>query len=137
MSEENLEIVRRVYEGVNSRDTAAVLALYDPDVEWEFARSPFRAFVRHDTYRGFDGLRAFLRERYEDAWQSIDDHLDELIDAGDHVITVVTSRGRGRASGLDVERTHAGLWSLRDGKIVRVAWFPTRAEALEAAGLSE
>jgi ketosteroid isomerase-like protein len=50
----------------------------------------------------------------------------------------VTVRGRGRASGIEVEaRSGAAVWTMREGKIVRVVWFPTRAEALEAAGLSE
>jgi ketosteroid isomerase-like protein len=137
MSQENLELVRRVYESVDSGDTATVLALYGPDVVWDFTRSPFRDFVRHDVYRGHDGLRGFLRERYEDAWQTVHDNLDELIDAGDRVITVVTSQGRGRKSGLEVEKTHAGVWTVFEGTIVRVTWFPSREAALEAAGLSE
>lgn len=37
----------------------------------------------------------------------------------------------------EVARTHAAVWTVRDGKIVREAWFPTRTDALEAAGLRE
>jgi hypothetical protein len=29
------------------------------------------------------------------------------------------------------------VWTIRKGKVIRVVWFPTRADALEAAGLSE
>jgi len=32
---------------------------------------------------------------------------------------------------------HAGVWTIRDGKVVQVVWFPGREEALGAAGLSE
>jgi ketosteroid isomerase-like protein len=64
--------------------------------------------------------------------------LEELIDAGDKVISIVTGRARGRASGVEVEnRHHGGVWTIRGGKIVQVVWFPTREEAVEAAGLSE
>ena len=134
MSEENVEVVRRVYEAVASGDTEAVLAAYDPDIEWQFARSPFRSLFKRDTYHGHEGLRSFIRERYADAWETIEDDLEELIDADEYVVSVVTTRGRGRASGVEVEIKHAGLWTLREGKIVRVAWFPSREEALEAAG---
>jgi ketosteroid isomerase-like protein len=62
---------------------------------------------------------------------------EELIDAGDRVVSVGTTRGRGRASGADVVWKHAGVWTIRDGKIVRVVWFNAREEALEAVGLRE
>jgi hypothetical protein len=53
------------------------------------------------------------------------------------VVAVVLRHARGRASGVDVEAPLALLWTLRDRKVIRVAWFGSRAEALEAAGLSE
>ena len=137
MSKENVEIVRRVYMAVAQGDTEGVLAAYDPAVEWDFRGSPFRDFLKESVYRGHEGIRRFIGERYDDAWADIEDHLDEVIDAGDQVVSVVTSRGRGRASGVEVNREHAGLWTIRAGNIVRVAWFGTRAEALGAAGLSE
>jgi ketosteroid isomerase-like protein len=62
---------------------------------------------------------------------------DELIDAGERVISVVTRHGRGRASGAEVDWPLALVWTIRKGKVIRVVWFPTRAEALEAAGLRE
>ena len=133
MSQENVEIVRRVYEATARHDTATVLAAYDPNIEWDFSRSPFRDVVNQSVYRGHEGLRTFIRERYEEALQSVEDHCDELIDAGDQVISVVTSRGRGRASGAEVERTFAAVWTIRNGKIIRVEWLGSRAEALEAA----
>ncbi len=69
--------------------------------------------------------------------EEIEDDCEELIDAGDQVISVTTTRGRGRRSGIEIEGTNASIWTIRDGKIVRVAWFGRRDEALEAAGLSE
>ena len=45
--------------------------------------------------------------------------------------------GRGRGSGVEVEGRESALWTLRDGKVVRYAWFHEPADALEAAGLSE
>jgi ketosteroid isomerase-like protein len=137
MSQPNVEIVRRVYDAIDRGDAATVLALYDPKIEWDFARSPFRSLFKHDIYRGHDGLRSFIRERYEEAWESIDDELEELIDAGEHVISVITTRGRGRASGVEVKKTHAGIWTIRNGRIVRVEWMSSRGDALEAAEKAE
>ncbi len=137
MSRENVEAVRRIYAAVSERDTAMVFDTYDPEVEWDFSRSPFVTLFERRVYRGHGGIRDLAHERREEAWEDIVDHLDELIDAGEHVVGVVTSRGRGRASGAEVQRTHASVWTIRNGKVVRVVWFPTREEAVKAAGLSE
>jgi ketosteroid isomerase-like protein len=51
---------------------------------------------------------------------------------GDQVLAVVTRRARGRASGADVEWRLALVWTLRAGKVVRLAWFPSREEAAGA-----
>ncbi len=136
MSEQNVEIVRRVYDAVSRDDHATVLAAYHPDVEWDFSRSPFRRVMDRRIYKGLEGIRTMVRERYE-TWATVGDHLEEVIDAGEQLVSVVVSQGRGRASGAEVKQTHHGVWTFRDGKIVRVAWLGTREEALEAAGVSD
>ena len=133
MSEQNVEVVRRVYEAVAGGNSEAVLAQYDPDVEFDFSRSPFASVLNKSVFRGHEGLRNFIRERYE-AFDMTEDDCQELIAAGDQVISVVTSRARGRESGVDVEQTHYALWSIDAGKVTSVRWFGTRDEALEAVG---
>ena len=134
MSKENVEIVRRIYEAAAGRDAETVMELYDPEVELDGSRLELAGL--DDVYRGHDGLRRFFREWHE-AWVKIEYDYEELIDAGEQVIAVVTRHARGRASGAEVERPFALLWTLRDGKVVRVVWYLTREDALEAAGLSE
>jgi ketosteroid isomerase-like protein len=136
MSQENVEIVRRVYEAAARRDTAIVLDLYDPEVDWDVSRSPMARLVGQGRYQGHEGLRRFFRA-YHEAWERIEYEHEELIDAGDRVISVDHERGCGRASGAEVEFTQYAVWTIREGKIVQAVWFPTRAEALQAAGLSE
>jgi len=138
VSQENVEIVRRLFDAVAGRDAATVLALYDRDLEWDGSRSRWSELLQAGvSFRGHEGLRRFSRAYYE-MWESFHDEIQELIDAGDHVVSVVTTRGRGRASGIDVEwRGNAGVWTIREGKIVKVAWFSTRSEALKAVGLEE
>ena len=136
MSEENLEVVRLAYEYVSSgEDAATVLAIYDPEIEWDISQAPARHLLGEPhVFRGHDGLKQFFRAWYE-AWEVVKPDLEELIDAGDQVIAIETTRGRGRASGLSVELPHVSVWTLRRGKIIRVQWFATRDEAREATGL--
>lgn len=131
MSRENVEIVRRVHAAAARRDAATVFALYDPEVELDASRVQIVGFTGEDVYRGHEGLRRFFREWHE-AWENVEYDFEELVDAGDHVIAVVTRRARGRASGADVEWPLALVWTLRAGKVVRLAWFPTREDAAGA-----
>jgi ketosteroid isomerase-like protein len=130
-----VEIVRRVYDAVARRDTATVLALYDPEVEWDASQSPLGRVTGASVLRGHEGLRRAFREWY-DGWEHVEDNIEELIDAGEHVIAVVTLRGRGRSSGVEVEwKDYAAVWTIREGKVLRVVWLPSREAALEAVGL--
>jgi ketosteroid isomerase-like protein len=138
MSRENVEIVRGVHDAVASGDAATVLAFYAPDVEWDVSRGALGALEGLGVYRGHEGLRSFFRT-WREAWGEAEYVLGELIDAGEHdVITVGSQRATGRASGAQVEGTNqAAVWTIRDEKITRVVWFPTRHEALHAVGLRE
>jgi ketosteroid isomerase-like protein len=100
-------------------------------------RHPYGEMFEGEGRRvGREGIRAWFREWYE-AFEDFEHRCDELIDAGDLVVSVGTDRARGRESGARVERHLAGAWTVRDGQVVRVAWFPSREAALEAAGHSE
>ncbi|MGI9021158.1 MAG: nuclear transport factor 2 family protein [Solirubrobacterales bacterium] len=138
MSEENLEIVRRVFDAVARRDTEGILALYDPTVEYRSSPGTFMSRIGpRRVYRGHHGLRAFNRELHE-AFETIETTCDELIDAGDRVVSKSRYWARGRGSGVEIDGpVQFGVWTFHEGRVVRTEWFATREEALEAAGLSE
>jgi uncharacterized protein len=135
MSQENVEIVRRVHAAAARRDAAAVYALYHPEVELDASRVEIAGFTADDVYRGHEGLRRFFREWHE-AWANVTYDFEELIDHGDRVLAVVTRRARGRVSGADVEWALALIWTLRAGRVSRLEWFPSRAAATEAIAAS-
>ena len=92
-------------------------------LEWDGSRHRWAEVMPGPVFRGHKGLQEFARQYYE-MWESLEDHVEQLIDAGEHVISIVRTRGRGRASGLDGEwRGDVGVCTLRDGRIVRVVWF--------------
>jgi len=63
----------------------------------------------------------------------------EQIDAGDHVLVLLHWSGRSKPSGIPAEQSAYNVFTLRNGKVVRMREFgaDSRAEALEAVGLSE
>jgi ketosteroid isomerase-like protein len=62
---------------------------------------------------------------------------EELIDAGDQIVAVIHFRGRGRASGIEVDARSYSVYTVRNGKTVRMEEFIEREEALEAVRLRE
>ena len=148
MSAENIEVVRRIYEALARRDTTTIFALYDPEVEFYFARGTFQDRIgQADVYRGYAGLREIDRE-LRGAFENFETTSEDLIDAGERVVSVSRYRARGRSvsryrargrgSGVEVDGPlQFGLWTIRNHRVVRVDWFDTREQAIAAAGLSE
>ena len=133
MSRENVEVVRRCYEYWTERDLSAFQQLAHPDVVIDLSRNVFNPAV----YRGVDGFR-HLVEQVEEMWEDFHIEPDELIDADDTVVSSVRLSGRGRGSGVETEMRLFGVWTFREGRVSRFAGgYRDRAEALEAAGLSE
>ena len=129
MSQENVEIVQRALEASTRRDDKATFALYDPEVE-------IYGQVDGATYRGLTGVRTYFRDWFA-AWRDFSIDAEEWIDAGEDVIAALHLRAWGRQSGVPVEERVWHVWTLRDGRLWRLRIFATKAEALEAVGLSE
>jgi ketosteroid isomerase-like protein len=86
-------------------------------------------------YRGHDGWREWVAH-FAEAWENFTIKALEFIDAGDGmVVEVVRVSAQGRASGVTVESIDGLVWTVRDGKTLRLDWYSSRAEALEAVGL--
>jgi ketosteroid isomerase-like protein len=72
----------------------------------------------------------------EEVWDEFRMEPDDVLDGGDRVVAV--GRWVGKGSGIEVHRPVADVFTLPDGRVVRAEFgFTDRAEALEAAGLSE
>ena len=72
-----------------------------------------------------------------DAFEELRYELEEAIDVGDgRLLALVRIRGRGKGSGVGVDTRLAHLWTVRDGKAVRMQAFTDRDEARRAAGLA-
>ncbi len=132
MSQENVEAVRRGYEHFSA--TGDFLeANFDPDFVWDMSTFPW---PERQTYPGIEGAREFLAA-WLDAWEEWRIELEQLLDAGDDVVAIVRQRGRSKATGLPVDMHFAQLWTLRDGKQIRMRMYADPDAALRAAGLAE
>ena len=131
MSQENINIVLRCVEAFDRGDYEAALQALDPGIEYDLSHFPDGR-----VYRGRDGVREAFRI-WLGTWEDYRQERDKLIDGGDDVIVPTREHGRGKGGGLELERPTFGVWTLHDGKAIRIRFYPTLSEALEAVGLSE
>lgn len=130
MSRENVEIVRGIYESIVRGEIEEVFPVLDPEIEWrEPPESPGAG-----VYRGHEGVRRSYASWVAN-WLEYRLEVEDLIEAGDHVLVRCRQRVRAKASGVEVEQTLFGAWTLRDGKAVRMRMYHDEAGALEAVGL--
>ena len=137
MSEENIELVRRLYAELASESSTqeferrltdeALGRFLDPEIEWVPVSHSLQAV---DSYRGFDGVRRFWGE-FLSVWETYSVELLSLSGAGDRVAVVV--RIVGRTHELEVEETRSSLLTIRDGRVVHVQSFADPEGAVEAA----
>ena len=134
MSQENVEVVRRFYEAVNRRDLAVLdglLASEESEFASVFATSEGRVF------RGRQGNRDYFAA-IDEAFEDFRTEILELIDAGeDRVVAMTRVTGRGKGSGIPVDKRFGQVWTLRDEAVVRIDTYVNPPDALEAAGLWE
>jgi ketosteroid isomerase-like protein len=135
MSEANVEIVRRLYAhwGEDAFEVDdEYWELLDPEVEWDVSRRIFDPAI----YHGHAGIKQFIASMRE-VWESAHIVPLEFIPEGEVVIVPVQLEMVSRTDSQTVTANAAHVWTVRSGKVVRHCVFQTRAEALEAAGLSE
>ena len=134
MSQENVELVRKLFAVYNERSFVENVDLIDPDMVWDMSR------VELPDASSYTGPVAF-RDDFIKTWGEgfATEHMEpqEIIDAGDQVVVMVDHHAQGKASGIAVGQRFAMVWTFRAGRAVRMDLYRTRAEALEAVGLSE
>jgi ketosteroid isomerase-like protein len=128
MSEENVEIVRRIYgEGLIDRDPKRFVNDFAaPDIEYVNPPEAVDPGIRRGRAEVMLALR---RARQSSA--SYRHELHELFDLGDTVVAAV-SRHAGPASTSEIQE-EAHTWTFREDKLVRFERGPNLEDALEAA----
>ena len=129
MSEEAVAVLERFNRELGRGEIP--FDLVDPEI----------VVVDHDIpdagdYRGHEGLRKWLLEDWASAWESYSVEPEQLIDAGDTVVSVFTLIARGRGSGVETRRRNATVNTVQDGRVTRVDYYTTEEEARTAAGLT-
>ena len=139
MSQENVELVRRMLEAVGpDTDSGDWLDEFcDPEIEWHDVPT----FPSAGVHSGREAVRRHAAD-FEDAWVDWGIDVEDIRAAEDHVVARIRYRGVGKVSGVPItggvqNPATGAVIELRAGRILRVRQFVTHAEALEVVGLSE
>ena len=132
MSQESVEVVKRLFAAVARGDVEGVIAGATPDGVIDASRRTLGG----GTYSGHEGIRDYFAMLAE-AWSDVRTEAEDFIDAGDSVVVPVRVVNTGRSSRLSVRARAAWVAQIRDGKVARMTVYQSRDEALEAVGLRE
>jgi ketosteroid isomerase-like protein len=127
MSQQNVDLVRRIYDAWDREESAR--EFISEDVEYVNPGYAVEPGIRH----GRASFRV-VRETYEDFRVTIARFVDA---GGDDVLVLARYTASGRGSGVPLEGEHGYVWTVRDGQAVRFQWFQSHREALEAAGVED
>jgi|SRR5215217_5633872 len=134
MSQENVEIVRRVSDAYNRRDVGAMLDELHPEIEWH----PWLQLQFGGGATVYRGTKASARESENLKKPSLRSRQStEIRDFGERVVAIGHLRGRGTESGAITESPIAWIVEFKSGKVIRVREYLDPKEALQAAGLRE
>jgi ketosteroid isomerase-like protein len=125
MSEENVNVVKAFLDASMRRDEGRVAELADPDIEL------------HGTVGGVEegrvyrGLAEIIREYDEvdgEAWEERRIEPVGFLDADEEVVVLFHEFRRGRGSGVELETDTAAVYTVRNGRVVRIQGFLDRQQ---------
>jgi ketosteroid isomerase-like protein len=134
MSQENVEVVRRMYTAFHRGDFDGALSSFDPNVlvDASTARPDHVAIGK-----GHERLIQIVTS-WVTAWEDWREEIEEIRDLDDdRVLVLSVQRGRGKGSGVEVEARWAVVYELEGDLITSIHVYPDSEEGLKAAGLRE
>jgi ketosteroid isomerase-like protein len=134
MAPSNVEVVERLLTLVNAGDIDAAMLGVAPgaQLDWSNSEAPDRG-----VYHGPDRWRAWMLDRAAHLVEALFEATELVEVPPDRVVLVAYMRGRGRASGLEIDGLGAAICTLEDGQVTGLKLFQTREEAMAAAGVAD
>jgi ketosteroid isomerase-like protein len=134
MSQENVEMVQRIYDAVARHDDVSPFEVYAEDIVWDLSNARRTALGIEPVYHGHEGVRQFWRDGLA-VFGEVHLEVEELIDAGDEVVAVTREHGVGRIGGVPVGGIAVSVWTFAEGKVIHMRVFDDRQQALEAVNV--
>jgi uncharacterized protein len=131
MSEDNVEVVRGIYDAFDSGDVGQALSAIDPEVVWDLSN---HSWPGADQYFGHEGIVEVLSE-WIGAFEGYTVKPERFIDAGDNVVVIQRETAQHKGTETGIDRRTASVYTMRGGRAIRIDHYLDIPKALEAAGL--
>ena len=117
MSQENITVIRGMYESFSKGDVTSVLGQMHQHIEWRQAENFI--YADRNPYRGPQAVLEGVFMRLASEWADFKVTPEEWLDAGNHVVVLGTYSGRHKETGREVRAQFAHIWGMTHGRVVR------------------
>lgn len=132
MSEQNVDLIRSIYEAFAAGDVPGVLARMSPDMVWNEAEN--FPYADGNPYRGPEAILSGVFGRLGAEWDGFAATPEEFLDAGDTIVVLGRYRGTCKATGRSMDSQLAHVWRVADGKATRFQQYTDTLQAARATG---
>ncbi len=117
MSQENIAVIRGMYEFFSNGDVTSVLGQMHQQIEWRAAENFI--YADRNPYRGPQAVLEGVFMRLASEWADFRVMPEEWLDAGNHIVVLGIYSGRHKESGKEVRAQFAHIWGVTHGRVVR------------------
>jgi ketosteroid isomerase-like protein len=117
MSQENITVIRGMYESFSKGDVTSVLGQMHQHIEWREAENFI--YADRNPYRGPEAVLEGVFMRLASEWADFKVTPEEWLDAGNHIVVLGTYSGRHKESGREVRAQFAHIWGVTHGRVAR------------------
>ena len=117
MSQENIAVIRDMYESFSRGDVTSVLGQMHQHIEWREAENFI--YADRNPYRGPQAVLEGVFMRLASEWADFKVMPEDWLDAGNHIVVLGTYSGRHKESGREVRAQFAHIWGMTHGRVVR------------------
>ena len=128
MSQENVDLVRGMYDSFAAGDVPAVLESFDPEIVWNEAEN--FPYADGNPYVGPTAVVEGVFARLGSEWEFWNLEIEEILDAGDRAIGVGRYHAKNKETGKVIDAQFTHFWTVRGGKATR---FQQYADTLQCS----
>ncbi|MGZ8285239.1 MAG: nuclear transport factor 2 family protein [Allosphingosinicella sp.] len=132
MSQENVALIRSIYDAFAAGDIPGVVGAMSPDMVWNEAEN--FPYADNNPYCGPEAILGGVFARLGSEWDGFAALPEEFLDAGDSVVVLGRYRGTCKATGLAMDAQLAHVWRVADGKAARFQQYTDTLQAARVMG---
>jgi uncharacterized protein len=130
MSQENMGVIRGMYESFSKGDVTSVLGQMHQNIEWREAENFI--YADRNPYHGPQAVLEGVFMRLASEWADFRVMPEEWLDAGNHIVVLGTYSGRHQEAGREVRAQFAHIWGVTHGRVVRFQQYTDTKQFAEA-----